>query len=249
MCYDISFETNMDELAEYIPRLQIGKDVDFQDREHVQAQAYSKYPIILQEEDQYQVKMMEWGIIPPYMNTPDKIKKGRAFMCNAQGEKIIHEKGSYWHRIRTHRCLIPVTGIYEHRHIDGWKQKVPYFVRIKNKNIFCIPGLYGYMPDPQTGEAKGMYTLITRAPNSLMEKIHNGGARESRMPLFLESKDLELKWIAPALTDKGIDEIIEHEIASDKLDHHPVFTIRSLKPRPDGKDKTAEWKWEGLPAL
>lgn len=249
MCYDVSFASDLQRMAEYLPTLNIPEGIDFSNHDHVMAQAFSPYPIVLNEDGQLALRMFEWGLIAGYMNTPEKIKKGRSFMCNAQSEKILHDKGSYWHRIRKQRCLIPVTGIFEHREIAGWKHKVPYFVREKRREIFSIPGLYNYAPDTATGEAIGTYTLITRSANSVMEKIHNGGSRDERMPMFLADKKMELKWLDPELTDKGIDEVLDYEIPSDHLDYHPVFTIRSPKARPDGRDKTAEYEWKDLPAL
>src|SRR6476646_9717201 len=116
MCYDISFSTTIEMVTDYIPGIiadpQI--NINFDMNVHVQAQAYKKYPVILNEEGVYKLKLLEWGIIPEYMNTPEKIKKGRNSMCNARSEKIIEDKRSYWHRLRKKRCLIPVTGIFEH---------------------------------------------------------------------------------------------------------------------------------------
>lgn len=248
MCYDISFESTMKQLQEYLPTLQVSAGGDFENREHVMAQAFSKYPIIVAEDDAYKVQMFEWGVIAGYMNTPEKIRKSRSFMCNAQSEKIVHDKKSYWYRIRKNRCLIPVTGIYEHREIPGWKHKVPYFVKEKDRPLFCIPGLYNYAPSKE-GEAVGTYTLITRAANSVMEKIHNAGPNDNRMPMFLKDKAMELRWLDPELSDKGIDEVLDYEIPSTHLDYWPVYTIRSPKPRPDGKDKTEPYEWKDLPAL
>ena len=62
MCYDISFTADMETLAKYEPSLKIDPNIDFGNREHVMAQAYSKYPVILQEDHQYQVKMFEWDV-------------------------------------------------------------------------------------------------------------------------------------------------------------------------------------------
>jgi putative SOS response-associated peptidase YedK len=189
-------------------------------------------------------------VIADYMDTPDKIKKSRQWMCNAQSEKIIRDKNSYWNRIKKQRCLIPVTGIFEHREINGWKNKVPYLIKIKNRELFCLPGLYSYapVPDLETGEVKGTFTVVTRPANEVMRKIHNGGPNAHRMPLFL-TKDLELEWLKPELHDKEIDEILNYELASEELDYWPVFSIRTLKDRPDNKTKIDPYAWPNLPVL
>jgi len=252
MCYDISFTSNIQLITDYLPDMVADTQLsfDFETTIHVQAQAFRKYPVIIFEDGAYKLKIFEWGVIADYMNTPEKIKKSRQFMCNAQSEKIVQDKKSFWRRIRSKRCLIPVTGIYEHREIKGWKNKVPYLVHLKNRSLFCIPGLYHYspLPDVETGEVTGTFTLITRAANAVMRQIHNGGPRAYRMPLFLP-KELELQWLQPNLTDEAIQEILDFEMPADQLDNWPVFTIRSTKPRPDGKEKTAPFQWANLPPL
>lgn len=251
MCYDISFKTSIKTLEDYLPGISIEPQLKFDfDNIHVIAQAFSKVPIIIFEDGNYKLHSFEWGVIADYMNTPEKIKQGRQWMCNAQSEKILGDKRSYWHRIRNKRCLIPVTGIYEHREIKGWKKKVPYFIRMKEREMFCLPGLYHYapFPDPETGEAFGTFTLITRSGNELLRKIHNGGTNAFRMPLFL-TKELETKWLLPDLSDEEMKQILDFEMPSEELAAWPVYTIRSSKPRPDSRQKVDEFAWEGLPPL
>ncbi|HEY0679786.1 MAG TPA: SOS response-associated peptidase family protein [Chitinophagaceae bacterium] len=252
MCYDISFTTSLDEISNYLQGIVADQQLqfDFDSGVHVLAHSFRKYPVIINEDGLYKLKTFEWGVIADYMNTPEKIKKQRATMCNARSEKILEDKRSYWHRIRRQRCLIPVTGIFEHREIKGWKNKVPYFIRLKDRELFCIPGLYHYspVPDVETGEMRGTYTLITRGANSVMAQIHNCGDNAFRMPLFL-TKELEMRWLDPNLTDQQMGEILNYEMPSEALDYHPVFTIRSPKPRPDQKSKIEEFEWPNLPEL
>jgi putative SOS response-associated peptidase YedK len=251
MCYDLSFKTSIKTIKDYFPSIEIEPQmqIDF-DRVHVLAQSFSKYPIVIFEDATYKLKQFEWGVIADYMNTPEKIKQSRQWMCNAQSEKVIGDKKSYWNRIRKTRCLIPATGFYEHREIKGWKNKVPYFIRLKEREMFCLPGLYHYgkTPDLETGELTGTFTVITRAANSIMRGIHNGGNNANRMPLMLP-RELELKWLLPDLNDNEITEILNFEIPSDKIDYRTVFTIRSPKPRPDHKEKTEYYEWSELPPI
>ncbi len=252
MCYDISFSTTIEKITDYLPGLipdpQI--NIDFDSHLHVQAQAYKKYPVIIADEGDLKLKLFEWGVIPEYMDTPEKIKKGRNSMCNARSEKIMDDKRSYWHRIRKKRCLIPVTGIFEHREIRGWKNKVPYHVQLKDREMFCIPGLYHYpnRANVETGEVIGTFTVITRPANSIMQQIHNGGENAFRMPLFL-TRELETKWVLPNLSDDEFRSILDFEMPSESLDPKPVFTIRTNKERPDGKGKLDVYSWDNLPPL
>ncbi|MHA4807033.1 SOS response-associated peptidase [Flavitalea flava] len=252
MCYDISYTSGIELITDYLPGLHIEEqlNIPFELFDHVQAQSYRKYPVILFEAGEYKLRSFEWGVIADYMNTPEAIKKNRNWMCNAQSEKILGDKKSYWRRIRKQRLLIPVTGIYEHRHIKGWKNTVPYLIHQADRPLFCLPGLYNYspVPDLETGEVRGTFTVITRSANALMKKIHNGGPNAGRMPLFLP-KEKELEWLKPDLNDEELQSILDYELPPEELDDWPVFTIRTTKERPDHKTKTEPFEWANLPPL
>jgi putative SOS response-associated peptidase YedK len=126
---------------------------------------------------------------------------------------------------------------------------VPYFVKIKDRPLFCIPGLYNYAPMPGTGEAIGTFTLITRAANEVMKMIHNSGENAFRMPLFLPDKEMELSWLKPDLTDKEMRAILEYELPSEDLYYHTTWTIRTTKPHPRRGLKTDPFEWANLPEL
>ena len=66
-----------------------------------------------------------------------------------------------------------------------------------------------------------------------MRMIHNGSENKYRMPLFL-LLELSKEWIREDMTAEHYQEILNYEMPSDQLEHHPVFTIRSEKP-PDDK--------------
>lgn len=74
------------------------------------------------------------------------------------------------------------------------------------------------------------------------------GAIINRMPLFLPL-EMSKEWLSENLTPERYKEILDFEMPSEELQYHPVFTIRSPKPRPDNKMKNEFWEWEKLPAL
>ncbi len=79
MCYDISFSTTEETIIDYLPDMETDPRLafDFGSAIHILAQAYRKYPVIIQEDGKYKLKEFEWGVIADYMNTPEKIKKVR----------------------------------------------------------------------------------------------------------------------------------------------------------------------------
>jgi putative SOS response-associated peptidase YedK len=254
MCLDIAFYSALQLIDDYFPDLMHDGDINF-DLDmgmHFLALGHNRYPVITLDNGRYHRKHFEWGIIAEYMDTPEKVKAMRKSMVNARSEKILEDKRSFWNRIRGQRCLVPVTGIYEHREIKGWKNKIPYHIGLKDRPMFCIPGLFHHntrIPsDPETGEMRGMFTLVTRAANAVMREIHNSGDNAYRMPLFLP-KDKELEWLDPGLTDAAIAGLLSYEMPADQIVYDPVFSIRGRTPRPDGKPKIARFEHPNLPPL
>jgi putative SOS response-associated peptidase YedK len=255
MCYDISFQVSIRELADYFPDLVYDEQIkmDF-DGTHIMGHSYGDHPIIYRaKEDQLlHCRAMEWGCIPFYVKDEKQFIRQRASMLNARSERVLEDEKSYWYKIRNRRCLIPVTGIYEHRAIKGWKKKVPYFIKLKKQPMFFIPGLYSVveLPDLSTGEMikRWTYTLITRNANEVMSQIHNDGDNKGRMPLLLPL-EMATEFLSDDVPPGRYKEILNFEMPSDELDYWPVFTIRSPKARPDDKAKSEYWEWEKLPAL
>jgi putative SOS response-associated peptidase YedK len=255
MCYDISFQVGLNELADYFPDLVFDTQIEMNfDGTHIMGHSYGDHPIIYRskEDQSMHCRPMEWGSIPFYVKDEKQFIRQRASMLNARSERILDDEKSYWYKIRNRRCLVPVTGIYEHRAIKGWKKKVPYFIKLKSQPLFFIPGLYSVveLPDLSTGEVvkRWTYTIITRNANDLMCKIHNNGDNKGRMPLFLPLS-LAKEFLEDNLPVDRYKEILNFEMPSDELDYWPVFTIRSPKARPDDKPKNEYWEWEKLPPL
>lgn len=91
-------------------------------------------------------------------------------------------KPSFRKALSLQRCIIPAGGFIEWKKLD--KEKVPYYIFQKNKELFGFAGLYGVWRDKEGNELK-TYTIITTEPNALVGMIHN------RMPAILEKQDEE----------------------------------------------------------
>lgn len=223
----MSFFSNIKLIADY---LNIPNDttLNFEPTYHKVAQSFNKWPVVINEE-RIKIKLFEWGLIADYMNTVEKIKLYRNSMANARSEKMIGDKRSVWHQIRHNRCLVFTTGFFEH-HDAGLKKKTPFFIQVKNEPLFCFAGLYNYapLPNPETGEMTGTFTIVTRSANPLMKKIHNSGANTERMPLIL-TKEMAHEWLRKDLTDSEIKEILSYEFPATAMEAWPVNSIRTRK--------------------
>ena len=243
MCYDMSFFSNIRLVSDFLPEAQ-PLLFDFEPTFHQVAQSYCMWPIALHEGGGIKVKLFEWGVIADYMNTPEKIRQTRNSMVNARSERILNDLHSYWNRIQNNRCIVFTTGFFEHRDV-GAKRKVPYFIRIKGCELFPIAGLYNYspVPDPETGEMKGTFAVITRNANELLTIIHNGGINAGRMPLVL-TKEMALEWLDPTLSKERMNTILSYEMPSNKMEAWPVRSVRSRKE--DNAMVIEKMEYEGL---
>lgn len=261
MCYDISFEvSNVRCLEDYFPDLVFDDQIsiNFEMTIHLPSQAFKNHPIIYINREDFKphCRLMEWSVIPHYESDEHRFKAKRRFWANARTERMVKDPTSYWYKIRKRRCLIPVTGVYEHRGIKGWKNKVPYFIRLKNQPIFFIPGLYAVatLIDKSTGEIEKRYTftLATREAvcNNVMKQIHNSKEDgEYRMPMFMHFEQAK-EWLRDDASDQDLEKMVEFEMPEEELDYWPTDTIRTTKPRADGKRKNEYYDWEGkLPGL
>ncbi len=253
MCYDISFTVKLKDLQSYFPDLEtpLQLELDF-DGMHIMGHSFNNHPILFfdRESRKLAIQSMEWGVIPFYVKDEKSFLRQRASMLNTRSERILGDEKSYWYKIRNRRCLIPVTGIYEHRAIKGWKKKVPYYITLKEQPLFFLPGLYSVaeLPDIETGEIVRRFTfsLITRDGNDLMKKIHNDGENRGRMPLFLPL-ELAKEFLNEELSPERYQEILQFEMPEENMTAITVYTIRSAKGRPDEKLKNEFWQWENLP--
>jgi putative SOS response-associated peptidase YedK len=256
MCYDISFTIDFKEIKSYFPDLVMDGqlEINYDAMVHIMGHSYALHPIIYtdREDKLLHCRPMEWGCIPYYVKEEKQFVRQRATMLNARSERILGDDKSYWFKIRNRRCLIPVSGFYEHRAIKGWKKKVPYFITLPKQPMFFIPGLYSVaeLPDTETGELikRWTYTLITRNANSIMMNIHNDGENRGRMPLLLPL-EMSAEFVSDNLSPERYKEILHFEMPSEELAYQTVYTIRSPKERPDSTAKNHPWRWENLPEL
>lgn len=255
MCWDISLRTDIELVKQSYPKIRDERkriDYDYTYFENVQAITFPNYPILYRDKESGDLGLveMEWGVLPSYIKDAKLQTDRRRNMVNVRSERILEDKKSYWYRLRNQRCLIPVSGTYEHRKINGWKKKVPYFIAEKGRDLFYLPGLYQWHETIDVDgvvEKVGSFGMLTRAANNVMANIHNDGPNKHRMPLFLPN-DLEELWLSD-ISDEEMMPILNFEIAEKDLSYHPVYTLRGYPNRPDDGHRYDTFDWDGLPPL
>ncbi len=99
-----------------------------------------------------------------------KNEQSSTLIINARNESVL-EKPTFKDLWETQRCVIPADGYYEWEHTSAGQK--PNYITLKNNEVMFFAGLFRM-------EADGLkVSLITRAANEYLSKIHN------RMPLMI----------------------------------------------------------------
>lgn len=249
MCYDIAYSGGLEELSSLLPEFPRSalRGLERAPRFHASGHGYPDWPVVLPEQGSLRLRMLSWGLLAPYMDSPEKIRRMRPWMLNARSERILGDPRSYWHRIRGQRCVVPVSGFFEHRDV-GRSRKIPYYISAADGGLLALAGLYAYgnRPDPETGELSGSFSIVTRTANPLLRAIHNSGENRGRMPLMLDRSTLK-EWLDPDLEDGPLAALLDQEYPASALQYRTVAPIR--RPHPDTPELLQAQAYEGIPPL
>lgn len=157
------------------------------------------------------INNLKWGLIPFWAKDPKIGYK----MINARSETIT-EKPSFRSPFKIRRCAILSSGFYEWQRLDGGKKKIPHYIKLKDENLFCFAGLWETWKSPND-EIIQSASIITTAPNKLMEQIHN------RMPVILNNKNIN-NWLNPEADIKFLKGLLV-PYESNKMESYEVSTI------------------------
>lgn len=145
-------------------------------------------------------QMVNWGLIPWWTKTAAEASQIRMKTLNAISEEMF-EKSSYRDALKeAKRCLIPCTGFFEWRWLNGGKNKYPYFIHHQEETIFSLAGIWSTWLDRSSGEERNTYSVLTTRANPLLEKIHNS---KKRMPVILP-RAFEKDWLNPTLSKEDV---------------------------------------------
>lgn len=196
MCYSVNNKNEAKKIGFKLKKNVSDKSVNAQT--YLSGFAHPSMFIVKQEQPDI-VEVANWGLVPSFISDATKAKEYYVNTLNAKCETIF-EKVSFKNSILPRRCLIPISGFFEWRDIN--KTKYPYYIGVKNEDIFCIGGIYDNWINKSTGEINTTFSMVTTEANPLMSKIHN---LKQRQPLILTSIDAD-NWLR---TDLKQDEIID----------------------------------------
>ena len=147
---------------------------------------------------------MRWGPIPA-----GSVDEGVG-MINARSETLA-QRISFAHLLDTNRCLIPADRFYEWQK-EG-KFRKPFCFEMVNKDLFAFAGLWDAWKNPQ-GKIVESCVILTGAPNSLVEKIHD------RMPVIITPENYD-QWMHPEIKFEGVKHLLK-PYESSHMREYPV---------------------------
>ncbi len=124
---------------------------------------------------------MNWGFSASYL---------KRLVINARGETL-HEKPMFKRLLPSQRCIIPATGYFEWKELEGKKSK--HLIAYETESLFSMAGLYGDFVDSKGRGYKG-FTIITTSASSDVADVHD------RMPVILNDQEVGL-WLEPENSD------------------------------------------------
>lgn len=162
------------------------------------------------------IQMAQWGLIPFWVKDKKSALEIRGKTLNAVRETLV-EKPSFRHRILSGRALLGVRGFFEWRSLHG--KKYPYFIQLKNAEIFSLACIYDIWTDKESGEIIYSFSILTTEANGLMEQINS---EKKRMPVII-SVEHEKQWLDKALKTSDFTDFFK-PFAADAMTAYTVST-------------------------
>ncbi len=181
MCGRFSIFAELDDLADQFRFNPAWLEADYRPSWNVGPTA--PILVIKAEGDHRTGGVMRWGFVFPSRKAGGGSSRP---LFNARSETLT-ERPAFRTAFANRRCLVPVNGFYEWQ--GQGDARMPLWIHRRDEKPFALAGIYRAGPDEAA-------CVITCAPNSLMEYIHN------RMPVILTEDDYDA-WLA-AETDPAI---------------------------------------------
>ncbi len=190
----------------------------FDERYFINGFNFDRLPVITNEKPD-EIQLFRWGLIPSWVKNNQQAEEIRRRTLNAKSETVF-EKPSFRNAIRKRRCLVLCSGFYEWQKHKG--KKYPYFITLKDDEIFVFAGIWESYTDKQTGEIIYTYSILTTEANELVAEIHN---IKRRMPLILKPEKA-VEWLDDTLNEEEVKSFFQPFDTSSMKAH----TIKKIHP-------------------
>lgn len=162
--------------------------------------------VLVWEENRISPKPVYWGF-PKW--------KGSGAIINARAETAL-EKPMFREPLLTRRCVVPSTGYYEWRRVNGRTKKEKYHLLEQGKDILYMAGVVGTF-SRSDGRQYEAFTILTTAANESVSPLHD------RMPVILQPDELE-SWLRDGVfvqivLDRICPDLIMTRVSEDTESH------------------------------
>jgi putative SOS response-associated peptidase YedK len=240
MCFSIAFTKKaLLSSNSYFSNILKAKNVE--PKYYISAFTFPAHPVIPCEYPDH-APMFQWGLIPHWTKNSADATKFRQYNLNARSETAF-EKPSFRGPIKKKRCLVPVSGFFEWQEYN--KKKYPYYITLKNEELFMLGGIYDDWTDKESGEIISSFSILTTEANPMMAKIHNS---KLRMPVIIPSEN-ETDWLNSELS---MDDISRFFIPFDQeqMKAHTVSKLISSRSQDTNVPEAIEYhQYSELPGF
>ncbi|MBX3049248.1 MAG: SOS response-associated peptidase [Anaerolineales bacterium] len=204
----ITLTKTAEELAATFPWLQVPPEL----RPRYNIAPTQPIAVVLND-GQNKVDFLSWGMIPSFTKV-----KMTSYLLNARAEGI-ERKPSFRSPFKRRRCLVLADGYYEWVKLPRKKEKIPYWVHMKDKRPFAFAGLWDSWTS-MDGSEVNTCCFITCEPNDLVAQIHH------RMGVILDEDDHAI-WLQPDEADPKTLLPLLRPYPSEKMAYYQVGTVVS----------------------
>ncbi len=134
------------------------------------------------EQNTKELAAVQWGLVPEW-----KKEIGDKPLINARVETV-EVKPSFRSSIKRKRCLVPFTGWYEWKTVDGLK--VPHFISHMDGDLHAFAGIWSTWHGPNGDHWLETMAIVTAASEGTMKGMHH------RKPLVVKPEQFEY-WLMP----------------------------------------------------
>lgn len=135
-------------------------------------------PVLALERGRVAAGLMHWGFPK---------RDGRGLIINARAETA-HERPMFARCLESRRCIIPSSGFFEWKHVDGRAKKDKYFITLPDQPVLYMAGLYSRVQDA-SGKSYVAFVILTTQANGSIAGLHD------RMPVMLRDEAQREAWL------------------------------------------------------
>lgn len=149
----------------------------------------------------------KWGFTTGYSRQSSAPK----IIINARSESVA-EKFTFKKAFQQARCVIPASGFYEWRLVNGAKEPMfiyPHSPDTEDSSLLFLAGLYQVTADDQL-----LFTVVTRQSEGILKEVHD------RMPVCIPQSKLK-NWITTQTAAEELFSIMNTDYFKE-FRYHPV---------------------------